>query len=390
MKVILSLTLVLSMASAFSFEELVKKQEFKMESYQTVAGATIKDLKVGYETYGKLNADKSNVILIAHYFTGNSHAAGKYTANDADAGYWDAIIGSGKALDTDKYFIVSTDTLVNLTPKEPTTITTGPASINPMTKKPYGMKFPLVGVRDFVQVQRKLLESLGITKLHTVIGASGGAAQAMEWGAAYPDDVARVVAVIGPGLSLPAYTIAMLNMWSMPILIDPKWNKGNYYGKAAPTQGLIESLKLITLSSVSFDWAQQTGTGWDQADKHPLQDYNNKFAIESLLQKRGEGRASKIDANSILYMAKAIQTFNVESEAKNIKAKVLFVPGRTDLIFPPELSVNAAKKLCDLGKSASVFVIEGKGGHLDGLTKISEAAGSISAFLKDDFKSCKF
>ncbi len=389
MKRLCALFSILFSLNAFTLDEIVKKEEFKLGSYTTVSGKTIPDVRVGFETYGRLNTEKSNAILIAHYFTGNSHAAGKYAANDAAPGYWDAIIGPGKALDTDKYFIVAVDSLVNLTPGEPTTITTGPASRNPKTKKPYGMSFPLVGVRDFVNVQKGLVDTLGIKKLVAVAGASGGAAQAMEYAVAFPKEVSKVIAVIGPGLSLPPYTIALLDLWSAPILLDPKWNKGNYYGKTAPQAGVTESLKLITHSSVSFDWAQQIGGGFESDARAPLAAYEHRYAVEALLHTRGESRAAKIDANSLLYMAKAIQSFNVEKESAALEAEVLFVPVRSDLIFPPELSIAAARSLCSGGKKASVSVLETRGGHLDGILKISDAAPTLIQFLNGKLKSCR-
>ncbi len=380
-------TLLFSL-NALPLDELVKKEEFKLGSFTTVTGKTIPDVRIGYEAYGKLNTEKSNAILIAHYFTGNSHAAGKYSANDAAPGYWDAIIGPGKALDTDKYFILAVDSLVNLTPGEATTMTTGPASLNPKTKKPYAMSFPLVGVRDFVKVQKGLVDSLGIKKLVAVAGASGGAAQAMEYAVAFPKEVSKVIAVIGPGLSLPPYTIALLDLWSAPILLDPKWNKGNYYGKTPPHAGVTESLKLITHSSVSFDWAQQIGGGFESDARAPLAAYEHRYAVEALLQTRGESRAAKIDANSLLYMAKAIQSFNVQKESAVLEAEVLFIPVKSDLIFPPELSLAAAKSLCGSGKKASVSVLETTGGHLDGILKISEANQVMTQFLDGKLKSC--
>lgn len=385
-----SLLLCLYASSALSLDELVKKQEFKLDSFVTSTGKTIKNVRVGYETYGKLNEDKSNAILIAHYFTGNSHAAGKYAETDKAPGYWDAIIGPGKALDTNKYFIIASDTLVNLTPTDPNTVTTGPASINPATKKPYGMRFPLVGVRDFVDIQKKLVDSLGITKLFAVTGASGGAAQAMQWAAQYPENVSKVIGVIGPGLSLPSYTTALLNIWSAPIMLDPKWNKGDYYKKGAPLKGLTESLKLITHSSLSFDWARDNGKGFEKEDQSPLNDFKNRYAIEAFLHTRAEGRAGAIDANSLLYMAKAIQSFNVENALNAIKADVLLIPVRSDLIFPPELSVSSAKTLCESGKKATVKILETTGGHLDGIFKISEAAPAMTEFLEGKAKSCLF
>lgn len=379
---LLSSFVMLYSLHAFSYDGLVEKKEFRLDSYKTVAGATIKNVRIGYESYGKLNEDKSNVILVAHYFSGSSHAAGKYATNDELPGYWDSIIGPGRALDTNKYFVISSDTLVNVSPKDPKTITTGPASINEVTGKAYGMDFPLVGVRDFVQIQRKLLDSLGIKKLHAVAGPSAGGAQAIEWAAAYPEDVSRVIAVVPPGVSLPPYVISLLNSWSMPIKLDPKWNQGKYTPGNEPHEGLVESLKLITLSSTHHGWAKVYGNGPADKGQNPLKSYNNKFAVEKALQERGELRAKYADPNSILYMARAMQSFNIEKDMKKIKADVLFIPAEKDFIFPAEISMEAAKILCGLGKRAEVHVLKGDGGHLDGLTKIADATDTIKAFLE--------
>ncbi|HAD48767.1 MAG TPA: homoserine acetyltransferase, partial [Idiomarina sp.] len=186
-----------SVASIAQQSLLVEKQTFTLDEYTTHGGETIRNVKVGWEAYGELNEAKDNVILVTHFFSGNSHAAGKYTPDDAQAGYWDAIIGPGKAIDTNEFYVVSVDSLVNAYPNLPTVVTTGPASINPETGKPYGLDFPVVTIRDFVNVQKAVLESQGIDKLHAVIGASMGSLQAIEWAAAYPDWVERMVSVIG-------------------------------------------------------------------------------------------------------------------------------------------------------------------------------------------------
>ena len=197
-------------------------------------GETIKSVKVGWESAGTLNADKSNAILITHFFSGTSHAFGKYSAEDKTAGYWDAIIGPGKAIDTNKYFVLSSDTLVNLNVNMPNVVTTGPASINPDTGKPYGMSFPVVGIKDFVRVEKALIDSLGITRLKAVVGASMGGLQAYEWAQSFPDSVERIVPVVAYVTPEP-YLIAWLDMWAQPIRLDPKWNNGDYYGRA-PTK----------------------------------------------------------------------------------------------------------------------------------------------------------
>ena len=179
---LLCCTLLLALpAVAATAEEilLTSKERFSMPSYTTVGGRTIKSLQVGWESYGELNQAKDNVILITHYFSANSHAAGKYHPEDAAPGYWDAIIGPGKAIDTNQYFVISVDSLANLNANDPNVITTGPASINPDTGKPYGLDFPVVTIKDFVNVQKAVLESLGIRKLHAVIGPSMGSMQAL-------------------------------------------------------------------------------------------------------------------------------------------------------------------------------------------------------------------
>src|SRR5215471_14512748 len=155
-----------------AYDGIVEKKTFTLPSYTTVGGKTIKNVRVGYETYGALNAAGDNAIFIPHFYSGTSHAAGKYAASDAAPGYWDAIIGSGKPIDTDRYFVVSADALVNINTKDPRVVTTGPATIDPDTGKPYGMKFPVVSFRDSVRVHKALVDSLGVKKLYAVAGAS--------------------------------------------------------------------------------------------------------------------------------------------------------------------------------------------------------------------------
>src|SRR5712691_4446150 len=217
-------------AFAQSGELIVEKKTFELPSYTTVAGEIIKSVKVGWEAAGTLNADKSNAILITHFYSGTSHAFGKYAPGDNAPGYWDAIIGPGKAVDTNKYFVLSSDTLVNLNANMPNVVTTGPASINPDSGKPYGMSFPVVSIRDFVRVQKALIDSLGIKKLKAVMGASMGGLQAYEWAQSYPDTVERIIPVIASASAEP-FLIAWLDMWAQPIRLDPKWNNGDYYDK---------------------------------------------------------------------------------------------------------------------------------------------------------------
>ena len=368
--------------AAAAFDGLVEKKTFTLPSYTTVAGKTIKNVRVGYETYGTLNAAGDNAIFVAHFFTGNSHAAGKYKATDAAPGYWDPIIGSGRPIDTDRYFVISADTLANLNTKDPNTVTTGPASIDPDTGKPYGMSFPVVAMRDFVRVHKALVDSLGVKKLQAVAGPSGGAIQAMEWGALYPEMVERIVHVVGPGFDIGPFVIELLDVWALPIRLDPKWNRGDYYGKDEPVDGVGQALKIVTITARAPGWADKTfGYKWADAAKNPADAMGNAFAIEDTLEKTGLARGKTTDGNSMIYTAKANQIYNLGDDVKRMKAKILFVPAASDIIFPPEMSRRAAERYRAQGGVAEVVVIEGDGGHLEGVLNVAKQGDAIRAFL---------
>ena len=235
---------------------MTEKKVFSMPSYTTFDGKTIKNVKVGYETYGMLNAKGDNAIFIAHFYSGNSHAAGKYQPGDAAAGYWDSIIGAGKPIDTDKFFVISADTLSNLNTKDPMVTTTGPSSINAETGKPYGMSVPVIAIRDSVVVHKALVDSLGVKKLYAIAGASGGSVQAVEWTVLYPDFVDRAIPVISPGLSISPWAVALLDIWVAPIKADPKWNNGDYYATGEPLEGIALALKLVTITTRHWNWVE--------------------------------------------------------------------------------------------------------------------------------------
>lgn len=368
-------------------ELLAEKKVFELPSFTTQSGRTLKNVKVGWESYGTLNADKSNAILICHFFSGNSHAAGKYAAADAAPGYWDAIIGPGKAIDTNKYFVLSSDTLVNLNTGDPKTTTTGPASINPDTGKPYGLDFPVVTIGDFVNVQKALVESLGIKKLAMVAGPSMGSLQTYEWAASHPDMVGKAMAVIGSA-EADAQLIAWLDVWAAPILVDPNWNKGDYYGKTPPNAGLAKALAVVTLQANHGDWTNGTfGRRAAKEGQSPAAALGNKFQVQSILDNAGEARAKVSDANHFLYLVKANQIFaaggtSLADGMSRIKAPLLIVSQPRDLVFTPdtiERTVEAAKKA---GRDVTHVTIQGTRGHLDGVISMKQAEGAVKAFLE--------
>src|SRR6266571_2456008 len=358
---------------------IVEKKTFDLPSYTTAAGATIKNVKIGWEAAGTLNADKSNAILVTHYFSGTSHAFGKYSAEDKTAGYWDSIIGPGKAIDTNKYYVLSSDTLVNLNVHAPNVVTTGPASVNPDTGKPYAMSFPVVSIKDFVNVQKALVDSLGIRKLKAVMGASMGALQAYEWAASHPDMVERVIPVIGtPGAD--AFMIEWLDIWAAPIRLDPKWNNGEYYGKEPPLEGLKASLKIITLHANHWEWADKTfGLAPAEEGKDPGKAMGNRFKIEAALDAVAAGRAATSDANHLLYLVKANQL--AAADPAKIKAPMLLLYSPTDLVFPASRVEDAAQKIAAGGAAVVTVQLPGPNGHLNGVIAIAQAGAKISGFL---------
>ncbi|QEL21894.1 homoserine O-acetyltransferase [Bosea sp. F3-2] len=365
---------------------MTEKKVFELPSFTTQSGRTLKQVRVGWESYGTLNADKSNAVLICHFFSGNSHAAGKYAASDAAPGYWDAIIGPGKAIDTDKYFVISSDTLVNLNTGDPKTTTTGPASVNPDTGKPYALDFPVVTVRDFVEVQKALVESLGIKKLALVAGPSMGSLQTFEWAASHPEMVAKAMPVIGAA-EADAMLIGWLDVWAAPILVDLNWNNGDYYGKTPPLAGLAKALTAVTLQANHQEWANATfGRRPAKEGDEPGKALANKFQVQSVLDNAGAARAKVSDANHFLYLIKANQLFTAGGTSladgmAKIRAPMLYITQPKDLVFTPDAVERTLKAAKDAGRDITHVTIDGVRGHLDGVISMKQAEGAIRAFL---------
>lgn len=383
--IFISLTLLLLLwpfSAASSF--LVEKQAFEIAEFQTQNGQSIKPVRVGWEAYGKLNADKSNVILITHFFSGTSHAAGKYHPDDAVPGYWDAIIGPGKAIDTDKFYVISVDTLVNANVFDPNVITTGPATINPATGKPWGLSFPVVTITDFVEVQRQLLDSLGIDKLYAVIGPSMGSFQAIEWAVRYPDRVQRLIPVIGSAF-MDAWAAVRLERWAYPIKQDPAWRHGDYYAYGQPIQGLSTALAYITQDAL-YPTAFNARFTDPITDSKPQQDILAPFSAWQQLLTQAEQRAKLQDANHILYLVRASQLFragmgdNWQEALNRVKAKTLFLPASGDQLLLPAMSQQSMTAMPE--QQVSYAEIPGDWGHLDGIVNITAVAALIAEFLQ--------
>jgi homoserine O-acetyltransferase len=360
---------------------IVAKKIFELPDFRTENGAVLKDVRIGWESYGTLNDDRSNAILVTHYFSGTSHAAGYYDAADELPGYWDTIIGPGKALDTSKYFVFSSDTLVNINAHHPNVVTTGPASINPRTRKPYGMTFPIVSIGDFVNVQKALVESLGIRKLKAIVGPSMGALQAYQWAVSYSHMVERIVPVIGAAGGSP-FLIAWLDIWGKPIRLDPKWNGGDYDSDAQPLAGLTAAFETVILHASQSAWAQSTfGRAPEINGKDPSESLDNRFRIEAALHEAAAARAAFADANNFLYMVRANQL--ACADPAKITTPTLIVYSPTDLVFPAEWVERTASAIRANGTRVETATITGPIGHLNGLQYIAQAGGRIVDFLAE-------
>jgi homoserine O-acetyltransferase len=370
-----------------AYDGLVEKKVFTLPSFTTAGGDVLKDVRFGYETYGHLNANRDNAILILPYFSGTGHAAGKFVETDKDPGYWDSIIGSGKPLDTDKYFVIAGDGLINQSIKDGHTVTTGPASIDPSTGKPYALRFPILTIRDLVTAQKALVDSLGVRKLHAVMGLSMGGIQSFEWATVFPDSTDRVIPVVGFA-EADGYSIGNLDVWSAPIKIDPKWNQGDYYGKAEPLDGLTTAFRIVLHEAQNYGGVSKTaGRNWAQEGKDPAKSWENKFKAEEDLDNFAKLLATVNDANSFLYQAKAIQLFvagdgpTLDSGLAKVKARLLILPAQSDLMVYPKYSQDATELLKQLGKSVEYHEIAGDGGHIDGIYNIAAVGDIIGRFL---------
>lgn len=372
---------------------LVEKKRFELPELELVSGATLKNVAIGYETYGTLNAARDNAILVCHYFSGTSHAAGKYRADDALPGYWDAIIGPGKAVDTNEFFVLSCDVLSNLNANDPNVITTGPASLDPATGKPFGLNFPAVAIADFVRAQKAVVESFGITKLHAVMGPSMGGLQTFEWAASFPDMVGRII----PAIASPHFTgwlTAWLSVWAQPIKLDPAWRDGFYDLDAPPRAGLEAAMRAMTLHALHSGWAELAGGRTLGAEADPAQIASTPFAVEQTLQVAVAARSPFCDANSMLYLARANQIFfpGAGAGAKDlaegfarVKAPALMVYAPDDLVFLPEWVETSANALRRQGVYVETATLSGPYGHYNGVSRILEAGDRIAAFLARDF-----
>ncbi|MBU1169525.1 MAG: homoserine O-acetyltransferase [Proteobacteria bacterium] len=347
------------------------------------SGAHFGPVTLAYETLGTLNKDKSNAVLICHALTGDSHVAGYYGEYEKKPGWWDTMVGPGKGIDTDRYFVICSNILGGCMGSS------GPSSINPETGEPYALDFPLVTIGDMVNAQKKLVEFLGIERLHSVIGGSLGGMQALAWCYHYPDHVRSAVA-LATTLRHSALAIAFNEVARQAIVRDPNWDKGYYYSGEKPSMGLSVARMIGHITYLSDEsMHQKFGRRLQGKDAFSF-DFDTDFQVESYLRYQGAKFVDRFDANSLLYITKAADYFDLSRYAdyqsalatlKKAATKFLVVSYTSDWLYPTYQSRDIVKVLKRNGLDVSFCEIEADCGHDAFLLPSDNLSGMITGFL---------
>jgi len=360
----------------------VRTEFFSFDGFTLESGKKFGPVTLAYETYGVLNNEKTNAILVAHALSGDAHAAGIYEGQK-DFGWWDSMIGPGKAFDTDKYFVICSNVLGGCKG------TTGASSVNPETKKPYALGFPLIGIGDMVNAQRHLIDYLGIEKLLSVAGGSMGGMQVLSWLMKYPGRLCSVIPIATAAKHSPQQ-IAFNEVGRQAIMADPHWKSGNYYDDSPPAKGLavarmIGHITYMSDASMTEKFGRQRKNGGQ-----PFK-FNADFEVEGYLHYRGDNFVKRFDANSYLYITKAMDKFDasdgkpLQDVLQGVKAKALIIAFRSDWLYPAYQSKEIAKACKLSGIDATYCEIDSTYGHDAFLLEIEEETHLISHFLKKVF-----
>lgn len=368
---------------------IVEPQTFYCDAPITLAsGDTLPAYQLVYETYGTLNADNSNAVLICHALTGDHHAAGRHHPDDKKPGWWDTAIGPGKAIDTDHLFVVALNNLGGCRGS------TGPTSINPDTEKPYGPDFPVVTVNDWVQTQAVLADYLQIERWLAVIGGSLGGMQALQWSISFPERLQHCI-VIASAPKLSTQNIAFNEVARQAILSDPDYREGYYADhELVPATGLKLARMLGHITYLS-DAGMKVKFGRELKDEDLHYNYETDFQIESYLRYQGEQFVGRFDANTYLIMGKALDYYD-PAAAFNDKlstcfaqtdAKFLVISFTSDWRFSPERSQEIVSALVKAGKSVSYANIETDYGHDAFLMDVPEYLSTFRAYCQQMWQS---
>jgi homoserine O-acetyltransferase len=365
---------------------IVETQCVRFDSISLDCGAVLAPVEVAYETYGELNSAKSNAILIEHAFSGDAHAAG-VSQVDGKPGWWDNMIGPGKAFDTSKYFVICANILGGCKG------TTGPQSINPETGCPYAMQFPVITMSDVVRLQKMLVEHLGITRLLSVAGGSMGGMQALEWAVAFPDAVASAIPIATTSRH-SAQQIAFNEVGRQAIRADPDWDDGNYYGKKPPARGLAVARMVGHITYMSDDSMREKFGRRFQDKDEALPDFSKIFEVESYLRYRGSQFVDRFDANSYLYITKAMDFFDIANghaslaaALERVKARFLVLSFTSDWLYPTYQSLEIVSALRGRNRDVAFCELPSNYGHDAFLVDVGEQTELVRGFLASTFRS---
>jgi len=341
-------------------------------------GEKLDPITVAYETYGELNDQRSNAILILHALSGDAHAAG-FHEGDEKSGWWDDMIGPGKAFDTNKYFVICSNVLGGCKG------TTGPSSINPEKGRKYGLDFPIISILDMVNVQKHLIDYLKIDQLLSVAGGSMGGMQVLQWMTAYPERLKSAI-VIATAVKHSPQQIAFHEVGRQAIMSDPHWKDGHYYGGLPPAKGLSVARMIGHITYMSeISMAEKFG-------KRPGDEQPHKFSagseVEDYLSNRGDHFVKRFDANSYLYITRAIDSFdavrgkNLYEAFKVIKAKVLILAFKSDWLYPASQSLEIVRGCKSAGIDTTYCEIDSTYGHDAFLLEVEEETHLVKHFLQ--------
>ena len=353
-------------------------------SFEPEKGGYLPEVKLAYETWGELDDTAGNAVLVVHALTGDSHCSGGPSDAYRRGGWWDEMVGPGRVIDTDENFVVCSNVLGGCSGS------TGPASMEPGSGRPYGMRFPVVTIRDIVRAQKRLLDGLGVRKLRAVVGGSIGGQQALEWAIEFPGFVEKAVPVASTG-ALGPQGVAMSEIGRRAIMADPNWRGGDYYEDGdAPETGLsiARMAGMVTYQSAPGMWER---FGRRPASRPALyDDFAGTFEVEGYLHYQGRDLAGRFDANSYLYLTRAMDLYDAgagyasrEEAYRRIEAEVFFVGVSSDWLFPAAEVRETVEEARRAGAQVRYEEIESENGHDAFLKDWDELRAAVGPFLNE-------
>src|SRR5215475_9943216 len=366
-------------------EMIVESNTVRFDSLSLDNGATLSPVEVAYETYGTLNEAKTNAILVLHAFSGDAHAAG-ISHETGKPGWWDNMIGPGKAFDTNKYFVLSSNILGGCRGS------TGPSSIDPATGCPYATRFPVITIRDMVRLQKMLVDHLGISRLLAVTGGSMGGMQALEWAVSYPDSVVAAIPIATTARH-SAQQIAFNEVGRQAIMADPEWNEGNYYTKQPPARGLSVARMVGHITYMSDDSMREKFGRRLRGKENFSFGFDVDFEVESYLRYRGSEFVNRFDANSYLYITKAMDYFDLtggqgtlSAVLERTQARFLVISFSSDWLYPSYQSQELVRALRSRNRDVAYVELQSNYGHDSFLVDVAEQTELVRGFLASTFE----